>query len=93
MGHYVYTHLHNFTLHQILFTLSREGGKMGDTSRTHGKDETCRRFWSENLKGEEHAEDPRVDGRIILDWILGKYGGHLWTGFVWLRIRTNGGIL
>jgi hypothetical protein len=30
------------------------------------------KFWSENLKGRDHSEDLRVDGRIILEWVLGK---------------------
>jgi hypothetical protein len=30
------------------------------------------KFWSENLKGREHLEELGVDGRIILEWILGK---------------------
>jgi hypothetical protein len=29
-------------------------------------------FWFENLKGRNHSEDFDVDGRIILEWILGK---------------------
>jgi len=49
-------------------------------------------FWSENLKGKDHSEDLVVDGRIILEWILGKYGGKLWTGFMCLRIETTGGL-
>jgi hypothetical protein len=28
-----------------------------------------------------------VDGKIILKWILYKYGGKVWTGFFWLRIE------
>jgi len=34
-----------------------------------------------------------VDGRIILEWILGKYDGKVWTVFIWLRIGTNDGLL
>jgi hypothetical protein len=26
-------------------------------------------------------------------WVLRKYGGKLWTGCIWLRIRTSGGLL
>jgi hypothetical protein len=29
--------------------------------------------------------------KIILEWVLGKYGGKVWTGSIWLRIRTSGG--
>jgi len=36
------------------------------------------------LKGRDHAGNLDVDGRIILEWILGKEGGKLWTGFIWL---------
>jgi len=30
-------------------------------------------FWWGNLKKREHLENPGVDGRIILRWILGKW--------------------
>jgi hypothetical protein len=29
-------------------------------------------FWFENLKGRDHLEDLGMDGKIILEWILGK---------------------
>jgi len=38
-------------------------------------------------------EDVGVDGKIILEWILGKQGGKVWTGFIWLRIGSIGGSL
>jgi len=49
-------------------------------------------FWLENREGRYHAEELGVDGKIILQWILGKYGGSVWTGFMWLRIRTSSGL-
>jgi hypothetical protein len=33
------------------------------------------KLWSENLNVRDHREDVGVDGRIILEWILGKQGG------------------
>jgi hypothetical protein len=32
-------------------------------------------FWSENLKGIDHSEDLGVDGKIILEWVLGNREG------------------
>jgi hypothetical protein len=37
------------------------------------------------LKEGHHSEYLNVDGTIILEWISEKYGGKLWTEFVWLR--------
>jgi hypothetical protein len=51
------------------------------------------KFWSQNLKGRDHVEDLDVDGRIILQCILGTYDGKVWTGFIWLRVGTGGGLL
>jgi hypothetical protein len=47
----------------------------------------------ENLKGRDHSEDVGVDGKRILEWILGTWGGRLWSGFVWHRIVSSGAIL
>jgi hypothetical protein len=33
------------------------------------------KLWSVSLKVRDHSEDIGVDGKIILTWILGKYGG------------------
>jgi len=35
----------------------------------------------------------RVDGRIILKWILRKQDGREWIGLVCLRTETSGGSL
>jgi hypothetical protein len=40
------------------------------------------KFWSENLKGNDHSEDLAVDGRIILEWIL---GGNRWKNVNWMQ--------
>ena len=37
-------------------------------------------------------EDPVVDGRIIVRWIIRKWvGGGARTGSIWLRLETGGG--
>jgi hypothetical protein len=38
----------------------------------------------------DHSEDLGTDGKVILDWILGKQGGKVWTGFIRLRTGTTG---
>jgi hypothetical protein len=37
-------------------------------------------------------EDLDVGGRIILRWVLERQDGVVWTGLMWLRIGTNGGL-
>jgi hypothetical protein len=39
------------------------------------------------------GEDLGVDGRIILKCIFEKWVGRSWTGSIWLRIGTSGGLL
>jgi hypothetical protein len=39
-------------------------------------------FLSENLKGGDHLEDFGVYLRTISKWMLKKYGGSMWTGFI-----------
>jgi hypothetical protein len=50
-------------------------------------------IWSENVKGRDLSEETGVDGKIILKRILGKQGGKVWIGFIWLRVGTSGGLL
>jgi hypothetical protein len=35
----------------------------------------------------------RLDGKIILKCILGKYSGKVWIGCIWIREGTSGGPL
>jgi hypothetical protein len=51
---------------------------------------TYAKFLLQNLKGRDHLEDANVNGRIILEWILKKYSGNLWTGFIQLRVGISG---
>jgi hypothetical protein len=51
------------------------------------------KFWSENLKGSDHSKHLGIDGKIILERILGRYGGKMWAGCIWVRIEIGGGLL
>jgi hypothetical protein len=50
-------------------------------------------FWLGTLKGRDHLEDLGKDGKIILEWILGKLDGKMLIGCIWLRTGTSGGPL
>jgi hypothetical protein len=39
-------------------------------------------FWFKDLKGRHHSEELGVNGNLILEWILGKQGERVWTGFI-----------
>jgi hypothetical protein len=43
--------------------------------------------------GTDHLEDLGVDGSIILKCVIKKREREAWTGFIWLRIGTGGGLL
>jgi hypothetical protein len=51
-------------------------------------------FWW-NVKERSHLEDLDIHARITLKWIIrrfyGEWGG-TWTGLIWLRIGTDGGL-
>jgi hypothetical protein len=64
---------------------------MGETCTTHGGDDT--RFWLGNLKGRDHSEDLGIDGKIILEWIIERWGQKLSTALIWFRIGASGGLL
>jgi hypothetical protein len=58
-----------------------------------GKGEVHTGLWWGNLREGDHLEDTDVDGRIILKWIFERFDGEAWTGSIWLRIGTGGGLL
>jgi hypothetical protein len=58
-----------------------------------GEGKNCTRFWWERTKEKDHLKDKGVDGRMGLEWILGRLVGGMWSEFTWLRIGTIGGLL
>lgn len=55
--------------------------------------ESDAKFWLETLKGINYPEDLGLDGMISLTFTLGKQGEGVWSGFIWLRIRTGDEVL
>jgi hypothetical protein len=55
--------------------------------------QACIGFWWVNLRERDHCGDPGVDGRILLEWIFGKWDVWVWTGLGWFRIETGSGQL
>jgi hypothetical protein len=51
------------------------------------------KVWSENQNGRYQVEDLCLYERIILEWILRKQGGRVFSIFMWLRIEAGGGLL
>ena len=47
-------------------------------------------FWCANLREGVHLEDRGIDARIILQCIVRKSVGRVWTGLIYLRIGTGG---
>jgi len=44
------------------------------------------------MRERNHLENHGVDGRIVIKWVLKSLGGE-WTGLIWVRIGTGGGLL
>jgi hypothetical protein len=45
------------------------------------------------LVGEPEGKKRLLGRRIILEWILEKQGGKVWTGFIWQRMWASGRLL
>jgi hypothetical protein len=58
-----------------------------------GRGEVDTGFWWENLREKHHLEEPGLDGKVILRWIIRKWDVGTWTGLIWLRIGIGGGHL
>jgi hypothetical protein len=52
---------------------------MGGACRTQERREMHTIPLLGNLKSRDDLEEPGVDGKTILEWILGKKFGKLWT--------------
>jgi len=67
--------------------------EVGVSCSTWGRAEVYTGFWWRNLRYRDYLEDPGIDGKIILRWIIRKCDVRTWTGLIWPRIGTVGGHL
>jgi hypothetical protein len=51
---------------------------MGGACNTHGEMRNVHKMLVGNQKGRDNLEYICTEERIILEWILGKYGGRVW---------------
>jgi len=59
---------------------------MGGACSAYGDRRSVYRLSMGNLMDRDHLEEPGVNSRIILRWILRRWDVSLWTGWSWLRI-------
>jgi hypothetical protein len=58
-----------------------------------GTVEMYRGFWRINMSERNHLEDPGMDGRIIIRWIIRKLDVRARAELMWLRIGKGDGHL
>jgi hypothetical protein len=66
---------------------------IGRTCSAQGRDGNAYSTLVGKLSIRHSSEELDIGTRIILERILNKHGGKVWTGFIWLRIGTSGGLL
>jgi hypothetical protein len=69
------------------------GDDIGRACSTRKGEDDSMQFFGGKLEVNRQIEKPEVGGKIKLNWILEKRGRAVWTRFIWLRIRTSGGLL
>jgi hypothetical protein len=50
-------------------------------------------YWYGDLRKRGHLEDLDVEKRITVKWLFIQWDVREWTGLIWLRIETGGGLL
>jgi hypothetical protein len=60
---------------------------------THGEKRNAYRILVEKTEGKKSLWRPRRRWEDNIKMILKKQDGVVWTGYIWLRIVTSGGLL
>jgi hypothetical protein len=71
-----------------LFSNNHQGERGGQGMRhAWERREKCTRFWWESPKERDDSEDRGIDGRIGLEWILGRLVGA--GGVEWIHLAQD----
>jgi hypothetical protein len=70
------------------------GSEMGGACSKHGEMRNAYEIVVGKPETKRPLGRPRRDEKITCEWILlGKRGGKVWSGFIWLRIGASGRLL
>jgi hypothetical protein len=90
--------LHNefrnvYTSPKIIRAINPRSLKWSGYAARMGEMRNVYKILVERPEVRDHSEDLGVDEIIIFEWMLDKYVGKMWIGFMWLRIGTSDGLL
>jgi hypothetical protein len=66
---------------------------VGYVARMWERRGVCRILVGIPERERDHLGYPGVNGKIMLRWVFRKWDVKAWTGLIWLRIETGGGLL
>ena len=67
-----------------------EGEMVVACSTYGGAGEVHTWIWWGEVRERDHLQDLSIDGKIMLQGICKTCDREVWTGLIWLRIRTGG---
>jgi hypothetical protein len=85
--------MHGATIKKYYSVDQIKKNEMGSAWGTYGNRKVVYRVLVEQTDGKRPLEDLDLDWGIILKFVFKKWDWELWTRFLWLRIRTVGGLL
>jgi hypothetical protein len=74
-----------YSLPNILWVIKSRRMRWEGAIARVGREEACTGFWWGSLKERDYLEGPGIDCRIILRWMLEKWGG----GMAWIDLPQD----